>query len=107
MLNQTTMKKGGNGHEGGRRAGESPGRRATTGRGAARDASRQQELLFPPGRGGRRRGAGRKPRGARAGVSHRPRPVIRKRTPVHVTVRLVPEVGSLRRFKLVPAMRKA
>ena len=26
---------------------------------------------------------------------------------MHVTVRLVPEVGSLRRFKLVPAMRKA
>ncbi len=58
-------------------------------------------------RGGKRRGAGRKPRGARAGVAHRPRPVIRKLTPVHVTVKLVPEVGSLRRRKLIDAMRGA
>jgi REP element-mobilizing transposase RayT len=58
-------------------------------------------------RGGKRAGAGRKPKGARAGVPHRPRPVIRKRTPVHVTVRLVPEVGSLRRRKFIAAMREA
>src|SRR6186997_2011275 len=101
MLNQTTMKKGGAKHhgEGGWRAAESGGTKRGRG-GTAREAPRQEELLFPPGRGGRRRGAGRKPRGARAGVAHRPRPAIRKRTPVHVTVRLVPEVGSLRRFKL-------
>jgi len=40
-------------------------------------------------------------------VAHRPRPAIGRKTPVHVTVRLVPEVGSARRFKLAPAMRKA
>jgi hypothetical protein len=66
----------------------------------------QAELPLPR-RGGRRRGAGRKPRGARAGVAHRPRPSIRRNTPVHVTVRLVPEVGNVRRFKLAPAMRRA
>jgi REP element-mobilizing transposase RayT len=60
-----------------------------------------------PRRGGKRAGAGRKPKGARAGVPHRPRPVIKRKTPVHVTVRLVPEVGSLRRRKLIAAMREA
>ena len=58
-------------------------------------------------RGGKRRGAGRKPKGLRAGVPHRPRPRVGKKTPVHVTVRLVPAVRSRRRFKLAPAMRKA
>ena len=58
-------------------------------------------------RGGKRAGAGRKPTGARAGVPHRPRPIIRKKTPVHVTVKLVPEVGSLRRRKLIASMREA
>jgi REP element-mobilizing transposase RayT len=66
----------------------------------------QGELPLPR-RGGTRRGAGRKPRGARAGVAHRPRPPIRRKTPVHVTVRLVPDVGNVRRFKLAPAMRRA
>ena len=67
---------------------------------------KQQELPFRM-RGGQRAGAGRKPRGARAGVAHRPRPRIGRRTPVHVTVKLVSAVGSARRFKLVPALRMA
>jgi REP element-mobilizing transposase RayT len=58
-------------------------------------------------RGGKRRGAGRKPRGARAGVAHRRRPAIRKLTPVHVTVKIVSEVGSLRRRRFIAAMRQA
>jgi len=99
MLNQTMLKKGGT--KRGTRGGPTPDRRPR------REAGRQEELPFPPGRGGRRRGAGRKPRGAQAGVPHRPRLPIRRKTPVHVTVRLVPAVGSARRFKLVPAMRKA
>jgi REP element-mobilizing transposase RayT len=40
-------------------------------------------------------------------VAHRPRSRVRKKTVLHVTVRLVPEVRSLRRFKLAPAMRTA
>jgi REP element-mobilizing transposase RayT len=40
-------------------------------------------------------------------VPHRPRPPIRKKTVVHVTVKLVPEVRSVRRFKLTAAMRTA
>jgi REP element-mobilizing transposase RayT len=46
--------------------------------------------------GGKRRGAGRKPAGTRAGVPHRPRPEWARRLPVHVTVRMAPEVYNLR-----------
>jgi hypothetical protein len=69
----------------------------------------QQKLPIPRvrPRGGKRAGAGRKPKGPRAGVPHRPRPVIKRKTPVHVTVKLVPAVGSLRRRKLIDAMRGA
>src|SRR5678815_3457085 len=40
-------------------------------------------------------------------MHRRPRARVRKKTVLHVTVRLVPEVRSLRRFKLTPAMRAA
>ena len=46
--------------------------------------------------GGRRRGAGRKPRGARPGVPHRPRSGVCLRNPVHVTVRVRSHVWNLR-----------
>ena len=48
------------------------------------------------GRGGKRRGAGRKPKGARAGVRHRRRPRITKHVPTHVTMRVRKEVWNLR-----------
>ncbi|MHC5064595.1 MAG: transposase [Planctomycetota bacterium] len=47
--------------------------------------------------GGSREGAGRKPKGDRAGVDHRPRGPLAARFPVHVTVRLVKGLPSLRR----------
>lgn len=46
--------------------------------------------------GGRRRAAGRKPKGERAGVSHAKRPKLCARFPVHVTVKLVKGLPSLR-----------
>jgi REP element-mobilizing transposase RayT len=46
--------------------------------------------------GGKRKGAGRKPAGARAGVAHRPRPAISRRMPLHVTLRMAPHVYNLR-----------
>ena len=61
-----------------------------------RRRTRQHELAFRTW-GGARRGAGRKPRGPRAGVSHRPRPAHPPRHPVHVTVRLRAGLPSLRR----------
>jgi REP element-mobilizing transposase RayT len=63
---------------------------------APRPAARQTFLRFPNGWGGRRRGAGRKPKGERAGVSHDRRPELGGRHPVHVTLRMAPPVWNLR-----------
>jgi REP element-mobilizing transposase RayT len=64
-----------------------------------------QQSLFR--RGGKRKGAGRKPRGARAGERHGARPDIKPSHALHVVMRVVPDVGSLRRRKLYKAMRDA
>jgi len=58
-------------------------------------ASDQFSLALPH-RGGKRRGAGRKPKGPRALVSHRARARFEKPTPVHVTLRVREEVWNLR-----------
>jgi len=57
--------------------------------------------------GGKRRGAGRKPRGARAGSDHQTRPTFRDRHALHVTLRVLPEVGNLRRDEIYQAVRSA
>jgi len=46
--------------------------------------------------GGKRAGAGRKPRGARAGVAHRSRGAWPRPVPLHVTLRMAPHVYNLR-----------
>lgn len=56
----------------------------------------QLELPEPGTWGGKRKGAGRKPKGARAGVPHRPRPALAARHPVHATLRVLPHVWNLR-----------
>ncbi|ACG72200.1 conserved hypothetical protein [Anaeromyxobacter sp. K] len=60
--------------------------------------ARQLRFRLPAPRthGGRRRGAGRKPKAARAGVSHHGRPEVTAATPVHVTLRVLPHVWNLR-----------
>ena len=68
--------------------------------------SRQETLHFRT-RGGRRVGAGRKPVGRRAGVSHRRRPFHERRHPVHVTMRCVPGLPSLRTTALCPVLQRA
>ena len=75
-------------------------------------AGRQQEIQFParekqPARGGKRPRAGRKPNGLRAGVSHMRRPELSHRHPVLVTLRVVPEIGRLRRRDAYRAVRQA
>ena len=64
-----------------------------------------QQLLFR--HGGKRRGAGRKPKGLRAGARHERRPEINEESVLHVVLRVVPEVGSLRRPALYRALRDA
>src|ERR1044071_726210 len=69
---------------------------------------RQQEMFQPcKQRGGKRRGAGRKPKGPRAGERHQARPDFKPYHPLHVVVRVAPAVGSLRCRKLYKAMRDA
>src|SRR5262245_57231344 len=78
---------------------------------AARAASRKprkrhiQQSLFR--RGGKRRRAGRKPKGFRASSPHKKRPTIKSNQPLHVVLRVVPAVGNKRRRPLYKAMRDA
>jgi len=64
-----------------------------------------QQSLFR--RGGKRRGAGRKPSGTRAGERHETRPNFKPYHGLHVVMRVVPAVGSLRRRDMYKAMRNA
>ena len=56
-------------------------------------------LAFPLGWGGKREGAGRKPKGAKAGVPHRKKGPLSRRHAVHVTMRLRDGLPSLRRWR--------
>ncbi len=71
-----------------------------------RGADRQLELGFQT-RGGARPGAGRKPNGSRAGVTHARRPAHAARFPVLVTSRLRTGLGSLRRPRELALIRAA
>src|SRR3954465_2832697 len=66
----------------------------------------EQLPLFKP-RGGKRRGAGRPPKGARAGSPHKARPFLQARYPVHVTLRAIGAGGNLRRRRVYHAIREA
>lgn len=57
--------------------------------------------------GGKRRGAGRRPNGTRAGASHLRRPPLSRHHPVHVTLRVRRGLSTLRRDALFPAVRAA
>ncbi|MBA3462386.1 MAG: hypothetical protein H0T46_20660, partial [Deltaproteobacteria bacterium] len=59
------------------------------------------------GWGGARRGAGRPARGAIASEPHKTRSALGPRHPVHVTARVVPRIGSLRRRVAYTALRRA
>ncbi|MDQ3338983.1 MAG: transposase [Myxococcota bacterium] len=76
----------------------------------------QQQQLFGP-KGGiprarpvarkKRRRLGRKPNGPRAGSPHKTRPEISANYPVHIVLRVVPAVGSLRKRLMYAALRQA
>jgi len=57
--------------------------------------------------GGKRRNAGRKPKGARAGVSHLARARFERLRPVHVTVRMAPHVYHLRSRRCFSVLARA
>src|SRR5262245_64019644 len=66
-----------------------------------------EQLVLWKKRGGKRRGAGRPPKGARAGSPHKQRPFLHARYPVHVTLRAIAAVGNLRRRCVYQAVREA
>jgi REP element-mobilizing transposase RayT len=56
--------------------------------------------------GGKRDGAGRKPRiPGKPGVPHRSRPAMRRRMPLHVTMRVAPHVYNLRSQRSLKVIR--
>lgn len=57
--------------------------------------------------GGARPGAGRPPKGDKAGEPHTRRPSHQKKHPLHITIKVAPDVGSLRDRELVQAIREA
>src|SRR3954468_17448561 len=75
--------------------------------GARGERRLSEQLALFKKRGGTRRGAGRPPKGARAGSPHKERPDLHARYPVHVTLRVVGVVGNLRRRCVYQAVREA
>jgi putative transposase len=67
---------------------------------------RQKAFVFKTWGGARKR-AGRKPHGAKAGVSHLERPVLKKRFPVHVTWRMRGDVWNLRAQRCLGVLKRA
>lgn len=55
--------------------------------------------------GGKRKNSGRPPTGARAGVSHQPRPRLSGREPVHVTIKVAADVWNLRSRRCAAVVR--
>jgi len=69
--------------------------------------SEPEQLVLFNKRGGKRRGAGRPPKGKRAGAPHKQRPYLHARYPVHVVLRGIRAVGNLRRRCVYQAIREA
>ena len=66
----------------------------------------QIEMAFRT-HGGRRQGAGRKPKGPRSSERHKARPAHDHRHPVHVTTRVVADVSNLRHRDMYMQLREA
>src|SRR5215510_6980522 len=81
-------------------------RKPTASRKQDRRTEPSQLVLWKP-RGGKRRGAGRPPKGKRAGSPHKERPFLHARHPVHIVLRVIRAVGSLRRRCVYQAIREA
>src|SRR5262245_52896056 len=65
----------------------------------------QQGVLPFRQNGGRRRGAGRKPKGQMAGVSHAPRALLAARFPAHLTLKVMRGLPRLRSKNEYAALR--
>jgi len=74
---------------------------------SSRNKKPQQGALSFRQNGGRRAGAGRKPKGEKAGVSHRPRTLLAARFPAHVTMKLQRGLPRLRSRREYASLRAA
>ena len=74
---------------------------------ARKRGTKVEQLVLWKKRGGKRRGAGRPPKGKRAGSPHKARPFLHARYPAHVVLRVVGAVGNLRRRCVYQAVREA
>jgi putative transposase len=92
-----------------RRSRATPARavRQARARAMSRRRTRQLELPVPNTWGGRRAGAGRKPSSARPRAPHRSRPAHDPRHPVHVTLRAVSGLTSLRSDRVFSDLRRS
>src|SRR5262245_48118370 len=72
----------------------------------ARRRVKQEAFVFRTW-GGKRKRAGRKPKGERAGVSHRRRPRVLSTTPVHITLKMARHVFSLRAARCYRVVERA
>lgn len=70
-------------------------------------ASHRQQRFHFRTHGGKRRGAGRKRVAPRPRVPHRTRPSLNGRTPVHITLRMLPAIANLRRRDQYRVIRTA
>jgi REP element-mobilizing transposase RayT len=57
--------------------------------------------------GGKRRGAGRPPKGPRSSEPHKKRESFTASVPLHVNIRVEPDVGRLRKWHMYRALREA
>lgn len=71
---------------------------------AKKTKNKQQEFHLATW-GGRRKGAGRKPKGKRAGVSHAEREKLPRHCPAHITLKVAPDVWSLRSSRIMQEIR--
>src|SRR6267142_105315 len=67
----------------------------------------QLKMRFPCGWGGKRKGAGRKPKGPRSSERHKTRPRLIASQPVHVTLRVAADLAWLRTRDMFRAIRFA
>jgi len=74
---------------------------------ASKRRSEPEQLVLFKKRGGKRRGAGRPPKGTKAGSPHKARPYLHARYPVHIVLRVIRAVGNLRRRCVYRAIREA
>jgi REP element-mobilizing transposase RayT len=75
-------------------------------RARARKKHVQVDFVFSK-RGGKRKGSGRPARHSRSSERHKTREPLRDNQPVHVTLRLERDIGTLRRLDMYRACRKA